>query len=189
MKQRLITLIVAILGLTVGLWQAPNVDASSTNRVIKTTNLTKSAYLTKNTQGGFYNMSGAANNLKIQSRGTLRQYGNTTWFVTQQRQIRLANNTTANYYFITSANTRVRGWVKTGSSRRAPDLSPTSITWPNPNLAIAMSMVRSVRTRSTVPVTLSMSSSKLRRKPYHAWPKLSTDNIPKFPNSAPKKAI
>ncbi|MGQ2383758.1 hypothetical protein ACT543_14050 [Lactiplantibacillus plantarum] len=49
MKQRLITLIVAILGLTVELWQAPNVDASSTNRVIKTTNLTKSAYLTKNT--------------------------------------------------------------------------------------------------------------------------------------------
>ncbi|YAB14336.1 hypothetical protein ACT5GY_05720 [Lactiplantibacillus plantarum] len=41
MKQRLITLIVAILGLTVELWQAPNVDASSTNRVIKTTNLTK----------------------------------------------------------------------------------------------------------------------------------------------------
>lgn len=64
MKQRLITLIVAILGLTVELWQAPNVDASSTNRVIKTTNLTKSAYLTKNTQGGFYNMSGAAIILK-----------------------------------------------------------------------------------------------------------------------------
>lgn len=119
MKQRLITLIVAILGLTVGLWQAPNVDASSTNRVIKTTNLTKSAYLTKNTQGGLYNMSGAANNLKIQSRGTLRQYGNTTWFVTQQRQIRLANNTTANYYFVTSANTRVRGWVKTGSLKKS----------------------------------------------------------------------
>ncbi|MCT6651893.1 hypothetical protein [Lactiplantibacillus plantarum] len=48
MKQRLITLIVAILGLTVDLWQAPNVDASSTNRVIKTTNLTRDCLKTKN---------------------------------------------------------------------------------------------------------------------------------------------
>ena len=119
MRQRLIALIVTILGLAIGLWQAPNVDAQATNRIIKTTTVTRSAYLTKNPQGGLYNMSGATNNLKIKNLGTLRRYGNPTWFVTQQRQVRLANRTTANYYFITSANNRVRGWVKTGSVKKS----------------------------------------------------------------------
>lgn len=43
MKQRLIALIVAIVGLTVGLLHAPAVEAQATNRVITTTSVTKTA--------------------------------------------------------------------------------------------------------------------------------------------------
>ncbi|EIW14459.1 gamma-D-glutamate-meso-diaminopimelate muropeptidase [Lactiplantibacillus plantarum EGD-AQ4] len=119
MKQRLIVLIVAIVGLTVGLLHAPAVEAQAANRVITTTSVTKTAYLTKNSQGGLYQMSGPANNTKIKTLGKLQRYGNPTWFVTKQRQVRLANRTTAKYAYVTSANNRVKGWVKTGSIKKS----------------------------------------------------------------------
>jgi len=124
MQKRLLIFLIAIFGVTIGLFQTPTAYAKSTNRIIRTTNLTKTGYTVKDNRAAIYNMTGAANNIQLKKTGLLRTYGSLTWFVTQQRQLRLANNRTQTYYYVTSSNNRARGWVTTNSVKK----STTSFT-------------------------------------------------------------
>jgi len=119
MKKSLFAVLITLLGLSSVLIHATTVDAKTTNRLIKTTKLIKTGYAIQNNQGAIYNMNGTANNIQLKKTGLLRAAGNQTWFVTQQRQLRLANNRTQTYYYVTSANNLTRGWVETSSVKKS----------------------------------------------------------------------
>lgn len=115
MKQRLIALTITIIGLVAGLCQAPTAYAKTTNRIVMTTNVTKTAYLMKNTKAAIYKMNGTPTNVKFKKAGVLRSYGkNATWFTTKRRQVRLTNGQRKTYYYVIKSSGNVRGWVKNG---------------------------------------------------------------------------
>lgn len=117
MKQRLFALIIAVLGLGIGLWQAPTAYAS-THQVTSTTNISKTGYAKKRNNTAIYNMSGALNNVKIKKIGTLSAYGNPTWFVTKKRTI-VTNGQAKSYYYVTKSDKRVKDWVRTNTVKKS----------------------------------------------------------------------
>ncbi|CAJ1227076.1 C40 family peptidase [Lactiplantibacillus xiangfangensis] len=118
MKQRLIALIIASLGLVFGLWQAPTAYAKATHQVISTTKVSKTGYMKKANNTAIYKMHGAANNTKIKKIGTLSTYGNPTWFVTKKRQV-LTNGKVKKYYYVTKSDKKVKGWVRTYTVKKS----------------------------------------------------------------------
>ncbi|CAM3281374.1 C40 family peptidase [Lactiplantibacillus plajomi] len=117
MKQRLIASLIAALGLGVAMWQAPAVSAS-TNRVVSSTNQSKTGYLRKKSSTALYKMSGAKNNTKIKKVSKLGNYSNTTWFVTKKRSVK-TNGATKKYYYVKKSNQNVKGWVRTNGVKKS----------------------------------------------------------------------
>ncbi|MFC6163107.1 C40 family peptidase [Lactiplantibacillus dongliensis] len=111
MKRLFATMAMLIAGLTFGLVAAQKADASGTNRIISTTNITKTAYTRKSTAGATYNITGSTQNFTFVKTHSLKSYPSTTWMATQKRYVYKTNGKKYLYYYVTNANKTAAGWV------------------------------------------------------------------------------
>jgi len=111
MKRLFATLAMVFAGLTFGLTAVQKADASGTNRIISTSNMSKTAYVRRSSHGATYNMTGNAQAFTFTKTHALASYPSTTWMATQKRYISKANGKKYLYYYVTNANKTAAGWI------------------------------------------------------------------------------
>ncbi|MFC6201212.1 C40 family peptidase [Lactiplantibacillus nangangensis] len=95
------------------------VAAKATNRILTTTGFARTAFVMKRTNGTVVQFRGPAQNFQFKTIHLLRNYGQTTWFATQKRRLRLKTGQQQTYYYVTNSQRTAAGWVWDNNLKRS----------------------------------------------------------------------
>ncbi|WP_054671683.1 C40 family peptidase [Lentilactobacillus senioris] len=109
---------VAVSAMTIGanVTSTSTAHAAGTNTISNLKSVTKKAYVRKSATGWTYNINTANKTFNWGGKKThyLKNYPNTTWYVTKSMKVTTSKNTTGTFYYVTNSKKTVNGWIWSG---------------------------------------------------------------------------
>ncbi|MCY9807422.1 C40 family peptidase [Lentilactobacillus senioris] len=108
---------VAVSAMTIGanVTSTATAHADGTNTISNLKSVTKQTYVRKSATGWTYNIDTSSQTFNWGGRTHyLKNYPNTTWYVTKSMKVTTAKNTTGTFYYVTNGKNTVSGWVWSG---------------------------------------------------------------------------